>query len=308
MSEEIINNEVVTETPLVTEQAPIQEPLTVAQEFEAAKQEQIELSKPKEEIKDPTPIEKEAMEMGWKPPGQFDSSKEGKRALSAEEYVDRRSLYKRIDSYRDTAEKAKEAVVKLGEHLKKTEEAAYRRALETLNAQRADAFNKQDAERFNEIEAKMNATQQEFQERINIVQPESVAYKPTQEEAAFITRNEGWFNSKPENADIVDSAKRLDQYWTLKRPELSNSERLVLVEGDIKREFPERFEKKPTRRDEPPAVATNTEKASPKGDKSAYRLSDRQKSFARQMIDMGVFKNESEYAAQLDLQGVLRHE
>lgn len=266
------------------------------------KVEPVESTEVKPEL---TEIEKEAISMGWKPKDQFDEEKAGKPHISAEEYVNRTPIYKKRAEDRAKIKELETVVHKLGDHLRKTSEAAYTRALETLNAERAAAFDAKDAQRFNQVEARMQELYTEQQVQQVPTPPIPEFREPTPDEIAFATRNKSWFNTNPENADIVAEAVAADQYWAAKRPELANEERLLLVEGDIKRSFPDMFVKKASRREEPPAVAQNIEKGSVKRTPS-HHFTDQQKQFGTQMVNMGIYKSLDEYAKDLDLQGALK--
>ncbi len=256
--------------------------------------------------KELTDIEKEAISMGWKPKDVFDEEKAGKAHISAEEYVNRRPIYQKVAAERAKTRELEKVVHQLGEHLRKTSEAAYQRALSTLNNERALAFAAKDAERFNQAEAQMQQLFVEQQEQ-QIPVPQTLEVKePTPGEIAFAARNKAWFNHDPENADVVAEAVAADQYWAAKRPELSNEDRLILVEGDIKRTYPDLFVKKTTRRDDPPMVAQNTEKPSPKRGPSVHNFTNQQRQFGAEMVSRGIYNSLDEYAKDLDLQGALK--
>lgn len=88
-------------------------------------------------------VEKQAMELGWKPKDQFDEST-GKKWRSAEEFMDRQPLYETIESLKKQVKRQETAVENLVRHNAQVEKAAYERAVRELKAARAAAIEDGD--------------------------------------------------------------------------------------------------------------------------------------------------------------------
>lgn len=91
-------------------------------------------------------VEAQAMELGWQPKEAFeaDPKNEGKKWRSAEDFMDRKPLFDKIESQGRELKEVKRALQHLGQQSAKIEELAYRKALEELKAQKVQALEEDD--------------------------------------------------------------------------------------------------------------------------------------------------------------------
>ena len=246
-----------------------------------------------------TEEEKTAMESGWTRDKEAFEKKTGKTWKTAKEYNHDGSYYKKIDSQNQEIKELKAAMKKQADHLKQAEAKAFEKAMAVLNSQKLEAVQAGNINKYKDIEQQIQEKQQEYQ---------TVEEVPPQEAVEFAEKNKEWFNREPENEALVAEAVKAENYWLNKKPELSMKERMELVEGDVKRAFPERFAVTKSRRDEPSAVALKTERSSAKRSTLADRMNDQQKALARAFVKDGLYKSHEEYAQDLEKQGTLRHE
>ena len=255
-----------------------------------------------------TDIEKQAMEMGWRPADKFDTSSEGKRFISAEEFVERGQLFKKIDHQKAELQQLKNVVKDMTEHYKKTEELAYNRAMTDLINARNQAVAEGDVENFAKLDKQMLDVQRQAiqAQQIPTVQVEQQAPPVSEMANQFFSRNQHWFNNDTlENKQMVNFALAADEFMAIRRPELPEKERLALVEADIRRAFPHRFEN--ANRAAPAVVATTRPETGTKKDSSLVdRLSHRQRALAKAMVEGNLYTSEEEYAKDLETRGALR--
>lgn len=118
----------------------------------------------KEEVKQTEPqyseIELQAMEHGWKPKEEFDEST-GKKWRSAEEFMDRKSLFDKIDEQHRKIKDLSKGLNALAEHNKKIEQSAYERALRELRAERKQALEEGDLVKAEEIRDRIDEVKEE---------------------------------------------------------------------------------------------------------------------------------------------------
>lgn len=266
------------------------------------------------EVKEFTAIEKEAIEMGWDPEGKK-AKLEGKRALSADEFVERRSFYQKMDAQKQEILRLQAEQKKILEMSKKSAELAYNRAMADMTAKREELIREGNVKGFNELESKIIAAQQEH---FNIVNEPIVEQKPNgpsvtsnlppdalEAAESFKARNKQWFvNDTPLHTAMTSYAVTLEANLFHDRPELSHNERLTLVEEHVKENFPHAF--KNPKQEQAPAVVTNSTKVSKKAEgPSAQHLSPAQKALGEQFVQRGVYKHIDEYAIALHKNGRL---
>lgn len=263
--------------------------------------------------KEYTDIEKQAMAQGWDPTGEK-ALKVGKRHLSAEEFVERGELFARLENQKSEINKLKTMVKEVGTHLSKTQESAYQKALEELDRNRQAAVKEGDIKSFQAIEAKMYQEHQKLQQIRDVTKEPPTApvvpqkVEPSEAVKEFYERNKFWVNKDtPENERMVQYAIAAEEFLAIRQPNLNDKDRISIIESDVKRTFPHRFENE--KRSEPSTVLTNTTKALPKVKSNLIdRMSERQKKLGREMVAMELYKSLDLYADDLELQGNLAHE
>ncbi len=270
---------------------------------------EVVAEKVEEPAKELSDIEKQAVEMGWRPAAKFDTSTEGKRFIGAEEFVERGQLFKKIDHQKSELHELKNVLKDMSDHYKKTEELAYNRALNDLLTARDRAVEEGNIEDFKRIDsqvAEVSKQAQELQKLPAIAAPQAEPEPLSREAESFYTRNQHWFNNNSlENSRMVNFAASADKIMMQSRPDLSEKQRIELIEADIQLAFPHRFEN--ANRSAPPTVAmASAESRSTKGSDLVGKLSHRQQALAKAMIAQGLYTSAEEYAKDLDARGALR--
>lgn len=262
-------------------------------------------------------VEQEAVKLGWDPTGES-AKKAGKRALSAEEFVDRQSLFDKIDGLKKEVQKQKEFTRKQAEFTKQATEQAYKQALDDFNRQKLEAVAVGDIKGFQTIEAKVLNTQQkliDLEKNVQLDDEEQVQVLSSntgkqnslpKETIEFAERNRQWFNTHtPLNTAMGNFAAGIDAQIEASQPKLTLSERYILVEEEVRKAFPQQFENK--RQEAVPAVAVDTIKGSSDTKSASLRdLTPAQRYLGEQFVQKGAYKNLNEYAQVLKDRGQLK--
>lgn len=246
--------------------------------------------------KEPTEAEKTALEGGWTSDKDAFEKKTGKVWVPAAEFNSRKSFFVKIDSLKKDNDELKAAILKQTAFLQETEERAYQRAITALTKEREAAIKSGNVEQFNQVEERMQETHKEMEDKVQKIGATPQQVEIPKETQDFADRNKHWFNTEEDNKSFVTEAIELENYWKLKRPELSPKELLVLVEGDMKHSHPDLFRSK---RDEPAAVSTKSVKLSAKEPSLVTGLTDRQRELGNEMVKRGIYKHISQYADAL---------
>jgi hypothetical protein len=88
-------------------------------------------------------VEQEAMTHGWKPESEFES-KTGKKWKTAEQFMELKPLYDKIDEQHREVKNLKKGLEAFGKHYNKMEQATYERAMTDLKSQRKTALEEGD--------------------------------------------------------------------------------------------------------------------------------------------------------------------
>jgi len=105
-------------------------------------------------------VEQEAMTHGWKPESEFES-KTGKKWKTAEQFMELKPLYDKIDEQHREVKNLKKGMEAFGKHYNKMEQAAYDRAMNDLKSQRKTALEEGDLVLAEEIRDTMDLKKRE---------------------------------------------------------------------------------------------------------------------------------------------------
>lgn len=181
-----------------------------------------------------TEIELEAMKYGWKPKEEFEAEEknQGKKWRPAEDFMDRKSLFDKIEEVKREARAAQEASRMLAKHNAKLEKAAYERALKELQAQKAIALEEQE---FVKVE-KLRDEIDEIKDKIRSVeQVPDLTASPSVEFIQWQQRND-WYQT---DLDMTAWADGLGN--KLAAQGKSASEVMSEIERRAKELFPHKF-------------------------------------------------------------------
>lgn len=241
---------------------------------------------------DEDPIEREARDMGWNP------DHKGDKFVSAKEFVERGSFFKKIDSQNKKIDDLVYTVKELAEHNKKVESAAYNKGIQDALVRQREAVINGDLEEFDRASRDINT--------INTAAPppKSTEAPLSSDAKEFIDKNKSWFNQEtPENAEMFKFAVVYGDALQKANPNLSDAQVIKELESVVKMKFPTRFENPNINR--PASVGVSTKS---KGELVglAAKLTSRQKEFFKNAKSYGLDLTMEDYAKQLKLTGALK--
>lgn len=241
-------------------------------------------------------VEAEARSMGWRPLEEWEGPKSKWR--NAKEFVDRGSLFKKIDSQNKVIRELQESYKTLAEHHAKVAKLEREKVLKELNRQKKEALENQDFEALSEVDEQIIALKTAPDPEI--VVPKAV---PAHQENAdqlyqeFVARNP-WYKQDPELTELADTL-------TLGFAARKNAAGEPIIPSELF-EYVEQKMAAKTKKTKPlpdPVIKSNRSSTpSGGGRKSKFTFNDlnaEQKQFARRFVQMGAFKNEQEYVDQL---------
>jgi uncharacterized protein YbdZ (MbtH family) len=249
----------------------------------------------KQEVND-TPeyneIEQDAIRKGWKPEGV-----EGKRNISAEEFLERESLFGRIHKQDKVIKKLESTMDEMTKQHKKIAELERKKVLEELKVKKKDAFENADYTAVLEIDERIDEVKQIKTENISHEVPQQDYVHPDFPE--WHSRNQ-WYNAEVE-PELYEEAEVIGQGYAIKHPKASAKEVLDYVEKTVKRLHPDKFERSaPTRR----SAVESGQRSSASPRRNADRkpskkdLSSEQLRVMNRFVSRGVM-TEEEYINQL---------
>lgn len=235
--------------------------------------------------------EEKARRLGWRPLDEFQGDPD--RWVEASEFLERGE--RQVPLLRANLQKAEKRIEqmeatlhKFAEHHKKTEENAYKKAIEDLKKQRAEALTNFDGEKLNEVETKL--------EQLREKKPAEPVYQPPQpvnnEFAEWEQRNQ-WALSPVGSAAATEIANEIRN-----SPEcqgLQGVQFLDKVTLEVKKRYPQLFPdlNNPTRNE--PAKVGSGRPASRKKQKSIKDLPQEAQQAFHDFKRMGLIDDEQQY-------------
>lgn len=232
------------------------------------------------------PIELEAIEHGWKPEEDFkaDPKNEGKKWRSAEEFMDRKSLFDRIEVGNHEVKQLKKTLQQLSQHHANVEKRAYEKALADLKAERKAAIADNDMARAEELRDEMD----DLRDKINEVKPPvDIPAGPPPELIEFKTRN-SWYQRDDAMTRYADSVGQ-----ELFNQGLPPHKVLEGVEKRTREAFPEKF-RNPNRESAPEMVPSGKRA----GTTTGFRLTDEEEKIVKNFVATGIMTRD-QYVAEL---------
>ena len=169
-----------------------------------------------------TEIEVEAMEHGWNPEGV-----EGKRNLSAEEFMDRKPLYDEIHSTKKQIKRLQEGMDALKAHHEKVAELERAKALDYLKNQKKIALENEDFDAVLDIDDKIAE-----QKAVTAAAPASNSVFE-----AWVEDN-GWYN---QDSELKEYADMIGNGYAASHPKKPLTDIYEYVSKEVKSRFPEKF-------------------------------------------------------------------
>lgn len=225
--------------------------------------------------------ENQARAQGWVPKDEWQG--EGKWR-DAEAFLDRGELFQKIDAQRREVRELRKTQEAFNSHLKTVRDAEYKRALQTLRAEKKEALVDGDADAVIAADEKLIALNAEI---TRAAQTEKQVPQSTEAPAEFVAwqaRN-SWYNETNRAMKAFADVEGLK----LANSGMNPSEVLKEIEAQVRREFPEKFTN--PNRSKPGAVEGGT--AKPAGGKGeSYPLSDDERHVMNRLVKSGTLTKE----------------
>ena len=170
-------------------------------------------------------IESQAIEHGWQPEGV-----EGKKNLSADEFMDRQHLYDDIRSLKKSNRRLQDGVEAMKQHNKTIATKERARAIEELKAQKKHYLEQENFDAVVEIDEKIADTK-------------AVSISPDEQNSNadfedWVDKNE-WYH---ENSDMKSYADTIGAGYYQNNPNKSMAEVYDYVTSEVKEKFVDKFE------------------------------------------------------------------
>jgi hypothetical protein len=234
-------------------------------------------------------IETLALEMGWDP----------KKSKSAADWIrDGTVIQRDLKASKDA--QAREFQQRL-DRLDRTTKTALTRQREQLDAawkqRMREAVNLADMEAFDKAQQGRDAALQKFDEEVEELPSAAKAPADAPQEVKDFARRNSWFDV---DEDMTDVAVNISKRLASKYPDMPLAERLLQVEAEIKRKFPQGAK--------PPAVEGGLRPIKTSTAKGWAQLPPEAKDMANSLIKDGLFGSDPEkarakYAAEYFAQG-----
>lgn len=237
-----------------------------------------------EEVIDYSEAEQEAISKGWKPEGV-----EGKRNLSAEEFLDREKFYNDIHNLQRQNKKLQQDLDNLAKFQKKVREDERKRVISELTAKKRQAMEDSDFDKVAEIDTKI------FEE-MSAKEEEPVVQSNTTEAFSEWVSENRWYNT---DSDMREYADTIGVGYANRNPNKTPEEVFEYVTKEVKKHFTEKFGEKPPSNNK--VASTTRTTAKPKGAGiTAKELSEEERQIMRTIIRSGALTEEEylkEYAS-----------
>jgi hypothetical protein len=239
-----------------------------------------------EQVSQPTVVEQEAIDSGWVPKDQYNG--EEHKWVDAAEFLRRGELFKKIEDQSRQLKDVKRALVEFKKLHEGVREVEYKRALETLRAQKKAALEDGDADAVIAADERIDLVKEE-QRRLQAESPD-IDDAPSGEAAPEFTEwkaKNSWYTN---NAPMKAFADTLGTQ--LARSGLSPVQVLKRVEDEVRKEFPNRFRN--PNQDKPNGV----EGSKPRGSSGSFSLTPEETRIMKTIVRTGVM-TEAEYIKDL---------
>lgn len=228
--------------------------------------------------------EKRALAQGWVPKDQYQGTGKWR---DADEFLDRGELFSKIDEQNRRLRSQEMTLTQLKQHYKAVRETEYKRAIQSLRNEKAEAVASGDGARVVEIDDQIDATKAEQAriEAVALAQP----VEPSQPHPAFLAwrnRNNWYDNNKAMRIFADNVGQEMAQAG-----ETNPAKILEEVERQTKKEFSHKFTN--PNRDKAAPVEGAGGKGSRQGG-GAFELTDDERRVMKRFVDAKVL-TEKEY-------------
>lgn len=231
-------------------------------------------------------VELDAQALGWKPKEDFeaDEKNQGKKWRSAEDFMDRKSLFDKIDGQSHEIKTLKKGLQAFAQHYTNVEKSAFQRAYDALKTQRREALQEGEIVKAEDIKEEMDNLKNKID---SAAPPVPIEETPPKEFVEWKDRN-SWYQKDTGMTKFADDLGRrlhLEGY--------SPSEVLKEVEARTKATYAEKFQN--PNRSAAPQMVNPGRKAETR---ETFRLSDDERRIMKNMVRTGIL-TEEQYIADL---------
>lgn len=260
-----------------------------------------------------TAIVEKAKQKGWAPIENWRGNPED--WVDAKEFLGREKLYSKIHDLQKDIANIKNATQKdfqvIAQHFSQMREVEYKRALDTLRAQRREAIQDGDLERADELEGQMDEIKEARSQANNAPNAQATAAQPDPVFEAWKQEND-WFEK---DATLRNEAIGIAVGFANANPGISQPEVLKYVTEKIRKFNPDKFGDQNSMENTPnqPAVESPSRRGTSgtpvrKGKITTADLTPQQRDIMNTLVKRGVLNDaaaknkrtpEQEYLAQL---------
>lgn len=234
-----------------------------------------------------TPTELKAIESGWVPKEDFQGDEH--KWVEAGEFLRRGELFKKIEDQGKQLKDVRSALNEMKKLNSQIQEVEYKRALDTLKAQKKAALEDGDADAVIAADDRIDMVkeqQKEMQRQSPVAQSDEGSEHP---EFVAWTEQNNWYKSSTPMKAFADALGQ-----ELARAGNSPSEVLKKVAAEVRKEFPNKFRN--PNQDKAGAVEGGSGRGVTTTGK--FSLSDEERSIMNKFVRQGVM-SEKEYVEQL---------
>ena len=235
-----------------------------------------------------TETELKALESGWVPKEEFQG--EEHKWVEAGEFLRRGELFKKIEDQSKQLKDVRSALNEMKKLHGQVREVEYKRALDTLKAQKKAALLDGDADAVMAAEERIDLVKEQVKQLQ--AEPANVQSDSGAEHPEFVawTEQNNWYKTSTPMKAFADALGQ-----ELSRAGNSPSEVLKKVAAEVRKEFPTKFRNP----NQEKAGAVDNGSARGTGGSTKFTLSDDERRIMNTFIRQGVFKTEKEYTDEL---------
>jgi len=232
-----------------------------------------------------SPAEQEALAQGWVPKDEFNGDEH--KWVDAGEFLRRGELFKKIEDQGRKLKDVTKALEDMKKHHASVREVEYKRALETLRAQKKAALEEGDADAVIAADERIDLVKEEQRQLEVQVQNEPA---PQEEHPMFVDwkSKNPWYTTQDHMKVFADKVG-----MKFRSQGMSPAEVLTQVEKAVRNEFPNKFTNPNQQR------SSGVEAPSGRAGKSdSFKLTDEERTMMNRFVRTGAL-TEKEYIADL---------
>lgn len=233
------------------------------------------------QVVEPSPVEQEAMDMGWRPKQEWTGPEED--FIDARTFVRNKSLFDKIEGLAKRVKDQDRTIGMLKEHHSKVEEATRKQVIEELKKAKKQAYADGDVDQAIEIDDEISK-----QRALEIYEKGQAKQKqPLHPEFVAWVEKNSWYAS---DATLRGEADALGIAYKTQNPDKTPAEVLSYVTTKIKRANPEKFSNQ--ERNKPSMVEGATQRTPSSSKGSSFQLTEEEEKVCKTFVRNGVMSRE----------------